>query len=103
MNSANDQKNDVDLSKFFDREKPRVESNLGTIQQMGELGMGGGKKQFSLIWVVIANFIIGTAIFSFYIVKSNEAALIKPANLQNSTAPVNYPEELRENYMPPLP
>lgn len=101
MSSPKDQNNEVDLSKFFERKKN--EPLAPTIIKPVDFKLGNRKKQTSLIWIVVVNFIIGTAIFSYYIIKSRVAASIEPVTMQKLTAPVNYPEELRGNYMPPLP
>jgi len=101
MSSQKDQNNDVDLSKFFDR--PQTDSGRpATIQPM-DARMGNGKKQLNLVWVVVVNFLIGTALFSFYIVKSNAAAAVKPLDIQDIAPPVNYTLSEGEKYMLPLP
>ena len=103
MSSQKDPNNEVDLSKFFDREQPNT-IRPATIQPMHEkLGMGSEKKQGSLVWIVVANFVIGMALFSFYIIKSNVAATVKPVSMQEIAPPVNYTLSEGEKYMLPLP
>lgn len=102
MSSDKEQKNDVDLSKFFEKE---TVSNIQppTIRQEDFEQITGTKKQNGLIWVVIVNFIIGAAIFSYYIVKTSAAGTVKPVGMQKIAPPVNYTPTGDEQYMPPLP
>jgi len=101
MKSEKEPNSEVDLSKFFEKEVSET-PRAATIQPM-DLRIGNEKKQGSLVLVVVVNFIIGAAIFSYYIVKSNTAASVKPVSIQSITAPVNYTAETGEEYKPPLP
>ncbi len=68
MSNQKNPNNEVDLSQFFERERP---VSAQAVDQSPDFNIGSGskRKQISLVWVVAANFIIGTAIFSYYIIK----------------------------------
>ncbi len=101
MNTQKDPNNEVDLSKFFEKESV-AEVRPATIQPM-ETMLSRGKRRGGLVWVVVVNFILGTAVFSYYIIKANAAGSVNPVTMQKITAPVNYTVKDGETYMPPLP
>lgn len=101
MNTQKESNNNVDLSKFFEKESV-AEVRPATIQPMEKM-IAGEKRRGGLIWVLVVNFVLGTAVFSYYIIKSNEAGAVKPVSLQKIAAPINYPLKEGESYMPPLP
>jgi hypothetical protein len=101
MKIDKNQNSDVDLSKFFEKEK--VSNVRPAIIQPMDMKIGGGRKSAGLVWVVIVNFIIGAAIFSYYIVKANSAGAVKPVSMQKISAPVNYTPGPGGQYLLPLP
>jgi hypothetical protein len=101
MKSDKNQNSDVDLSKFFEKEK--VSSLRSPIIQPVDMKIDGGRRSGGLVWVVIVNFIIGAAIFSYYIVKANNAGAVKPVSMQKISAPINYTPGQAGQYMLPLP
>jgi len=101
----NNNDNDIDLSKFFEKE---TISNIrpATVTPVAPVDfnkISGRKRQNGLIWVVIVNFAIGAALFSYFIVKTNASETVKPVTMQKIAPPVNYLPSTGEQYMPPLP